>query len=534
MKRRSPAVVALTVLIVTCVLAGREGVRATADLEWPLETDLRRDIGTAEAMRLGHPLSDAAYAGEWLWYNPLTPWIVGTIAAATGQPTHTAYVRAGAWLNLLAPFALFVLVAALFEVQAAACTVVALVLLMPGREPAWLGATYSPWLLAMHFTQGLFYAALFLAWRLRSRGTMTDAMAAGGALGLVFLGHTAPALILGGSLLILLVDGCRKSGWRVVVFRRRTIAFLLTAIVVAAPFLFSLVHYAGIIQNHAVSSWTPDELSSGQFWGYIGGRLVPSWIGVVALVGYVRLWRMRSTPAGQIVLAATASALFWFVYGSIASLTTGSGFRLPTLVPSFHFLYYARAFEAIAFGLGAVSLVEWMVTRGPRAPKVALVLAALLPAVLLGAAMRNLDRYRTRPDFATESAGSRASVPHADVRAFLLGSTGPGDVILADDWTALHIIVPLGRHVVAMNEFFSNPFVDLERRRADRDRMDVLLDQGDWPAFRELAGAYGVRYVLRQAVLETEDRLACCIDRVWTSAALVAYRLRQWPEGGAP
>ena len=47
MRSRLPGIVALTVLIVTCVLAGREGVRATSDLEWPLEIDLRRDIGTA-------------------------------------------------------------------------------------------------------------------------------------------------------------------------------------------------------------------------------------------------------------------------------------------------------------------------------------------------------------------------------------------------------------------------------------------------------------------------------------------------------
>jgi hypothetical protein len=192
--------VAIAGLVLGCVLAGAEGVRATRDLQWPPGQDLSRDIAAAESIRNGHPLSDPAYEGEWLWYNPLVPAVVAGASSVLKVPIHTVYARLGAYANLIAPLGLFVLLAVLFDAWAALFAVVGLLFLVPGPEPAWLCATYSPWLLPVHFVQGLFYVALLALWSAWRNPTVGVACLAGALAGLVLLGHTAPFLILIGTI----------------------------------------------------------------------------------------------------------------------------------------------------------------------------------------------------------------------------------------------------------------------------------------------------------------------------------------------
>ena len=89
--------------------------------------------------------------------NPFVPSLVAGVATATGRPIPLIYARLGAYLNLAAPLAFFALVAAWWGRLVGLAAVLAFLFFIPGRDPGWLAATYSPWLLPMHVGQGFAY-----------------------------------------------------------------------------------------------------------------------------------------------------------------------------------------------------------------------------------------------------------------------------------------------------------------------------------------------------------------------------------------
>lgn len=129
------------------------GVRTTADLDWPCDIDIYRDIADAQNIAQGNFGTDPFYAGERRWYNPLVPSLVAGISRLTSVPVNVVYTRSGAYINMLAPVAFFSLVASLLGGRSALAATAAFILIGRQTSPSWTSATYSPWLLAGNFAQ---------------------------------------------------------------------------------------------------------------------------------------------------------------------------------------------------------------------------------------------------------------------------------------------------------------------------------------------------------------------------------------------
>ena len=155
-RRGSAALDAVAVAFV--VVAFLYGRSVTADLEWPGDPDMFRDLAVAQSMHDCRCAADPHYRGELLWYNPLTSGVVAAIAAVTGRPVNLVQVRDGVFLNLLAPFGFYVLAVVLAGRLAAVPALVAFLFLGPGQ--LFDTATYSPWLMSPNFAQGFFYLGL--------------------------------------------------------------------------------------------------------------------------------------------------------------------------------------------------------------------------------------------------------------------------------------------------------------------------------------------------------------------------------------
>src|SRR5262245_14771243 len=95
--------------ILLCALAWLPAWAATRDLAWPCETDIYRDLGSAQALIDGNWGGDPGYQGETWWYGPLIPGLVALSAKLSGSPLHVAYTTHGVYLNLLAPLAFYAL-----------------------------------------------------------------------------------------------------------------------------------------------------------------------------------------------------------------------------------------------------------------------------------------------------------------------------------------------------------------------------------------------------------------------------------------
>jgi hypothetical protein len=528
--------VAIAGLVLGCVVAGTEGIRATRDLQWPPGQDLSRDIAAAESIRNSHPLSDPAYEGEWLWYNPLVPAVVAGASSVSKVPIHTVYARLGAYADLIAPIGLFVLLAVLFDAWVALFAVAGLLFLVPAREPAWLCATYSPWLLPVHFVQGLFYFALLAVWLAWRKSTVRAACFAGALAGLVLLGHTAPFLVLTGAIglgvfLTLAAGLARGKGMR---SSREGLSsllwFALVASIVSAPYLASILgHYHAHVLNGSPSSWVPSELSGAGLPRYLRYLLKPTPVGLVAAVGLIGLIGRLRQKENQLIMAAAASALLWFIYSCVVVYADQSGWRLPPIVPSFHFLYYLRAFESVLFGLGFAAIVQVLIRAGATGRLGSSAAYALSCVVLLMWVGTRIDDYRSRSDLVDQRAAALTTFKDPDLLGlyqFIHNSTAPSDVFLSADNVGLSVVAVAGRKVVALDRFFSNPFVDWARRSRDRDRMQTLLADGDGPGFMALASRYHVRYVTTIGPLPEESVLTgCCVTRLWQSHDWFVYRV---------
>lgn len=447
---------------VACAVALWTAVQNVAGLRWPYDGDHFRDVAQAQSTLDGHPLSDPFYKGEWIWYNPLLPWLVALGSAATRLTPAEFHVQGGPWVNLLAPAA-FYLLAARLAGRGSAFAAVIIYLFLTGRtEPSLAAPTYSPWLFVATFAQGVFYLSVIVLLWAADRQTAATAVILGLFAGLTFLAHTAPALIL-----VVVALKVMAPRWLAVAG--------VTALVTASPFLYAIVgHYHLRVVNEAPQAW----------------RYLP-----VTLAGLPELlpahtMLLLAGAAGAVMLrqaalwAWLAAALGLMLYGLMRDLAPA----LPAVVPTFHFWRYTVAVLTICAGASVWRLSVRL--AGRRA--VALLIASALTTVWL-----YYPRYRSRFDFVYGRAIAEQRDPNLDLMVRFLHKSIPEDaVVLGSRGAALLVIGPAGRRTVAVNANWSNPYVDNANRVRDREEMFIALKAGDQERFTSLASRYELTHVM--------------------------------------
>ena len=271
------------VLVLLCGLALLHGLGTTHDLEWGGDSDNYRDVAAAQSILDGYFWNDSLYLGESLWYSPLTPTLVAGVSWLTNLPVHVVHTRLGAFLNLLAPICFYALLASFFNRRVAlASTAAFLFLTTPFLYPSWASATYSPNLFPVIFVQSLFYISLMVYRQAIRTGKRRWYVASGILLGLTFLGHTAPAVILGSIIVLFTLkqlfnqrqaNAPRVDMLRIVI---NVVILLVTAIIVSTPFLYT---FLGRYHLHVIN-----PLPNNWRWGQLDG------VGIVGLVATQLIW----------------------------------------------------------------------------------------------------------------------------------------------------------------------------------------------------------------------------------------------------
>jgi len=500
--------------LLMCLVAFWHGWPATCDLAWPPDFDLYRDVPIAQTMLDGGGLADPAYPGERLWYNPLVPAIIAGLSRLAGQPVPAVYARAGAYLNLLAPLCFYLAVALLFKDRLIAlASTLAFLFVTCQHPPSRACAAYSPWLFTANFTQAGFYLTLALYERALRRSRRRDFLPVGLALGLAFLGHTAPALILGSIVALHTVWTALRSLDRTLSSPQlhesivRLGIITGAALAVGAPYLrIILCHYRLDILNPAPSSWIFSRLEIENFLALVRANL--SLPNLVALVGgIVLLARPRDRVAHLLTLwLIVCLGFIGLGYGS--QLAARLDLPVFYVVPSIHFLFYLKALVSALFGYGLLALirfvlefVKYLLPRlhgcfpgllQTRVERVALILLAL------AAALWSYGPFVRQPAFNAVRERAQTVVPPGWRNAYtwIREHTSPSDGFLAPPYFGLHIVTPAGRKVVALKPVFSNPFIDAASRLEHNVAMYEYLQAGDGERFAILASAYEVRYVV--------------------------------------
>ena len=467
------------------------GVLGTRNLDWPDDPDLFRESAQAQSFADGHLLDDPYYRGEWIWYPPLVPALVAGLSRITGSPVPTVYAQAGAYLNLLGPILLAALVARCFG-SLAGLVALALYLYQVPRGPTGAAPFYSTLLYSGNFAQALFYLTLLayvsLAETHRRRYVLTGLL-----LGLTFLGHAAPFVVL---LVLFVVEFARAAARDPRAALERYGLLFATAALAAMPLLVSIVgRYHLEILNPAPTKW----IAWSATWTAIRRQMDHyTWAACVALVV---LW-VRGPREGAWVVSAWVAGAVALVGQSFAAAAYG----WPMLVPRHHLLFYVRAAQPVLVGYGASALWSgarrWIEQSRRLARPRAMVSreSTKWVAMVGGAALVVLP---VLPTVARHAGPRRTGIIHdstlqtgLDAYRWMRSALRSDDVVLATDDRALMVVGPAGAKVVVLEALFGNLYVDHGPRALARDEMLSALRRGDAAAFEVLADRYSVRYVL--------------------------------------
>jgi hypothetical protein len=459
-------------LLVLCVL---HGLLTTAEVSAPPDPDALRDIGFAQGMLDGNWFRDPVSLGEVRHYPPLVP----ALGAAVARLTHSGdllglWVAVGPWAGLLPVVAFFFLTRRLFASDVAAILGTTCFVLLNGLTvPPWVGGGYTPWLLTPLLTQAPFLGAAWVIHRQVGRAAWPDAVLIGLAIGVTFLGHVVPALLLT-AMLIAAVWAVHGVHWRILLWL--ALAGTTQLLTMAPALLPLLIAYPRGIVSTAPGMWVAEPLAPG--WGAFGGFLLLNAPGVA---GCLLGWRLRApiTRCTAAMLMAWTGLCGLFLarhYGCMA-LSPDAAVCAVFRVPVHHFLLYLQIAGACLAGWGA-----WAVWRSGvvRRDMLVVMAAAMLVAGVAGFAMRPYDRFaqimglRHFDRLVMDRAVYRWVLTHASPDSlFVTGGEG------TDLDPAAFAVMAAGRKLVATDEVFSNPYVDWTSRDVAR-RTTVAWLMGDY------------------------------------------------------
>ena len=442
----------LAALMALCV---GHGLWVTWGLTAPPDLDALRDIGFAQGILDGNWWGDPAYLGAIRYYPPLIPALMAGIALVVGsRDLPHLWIVAGPWLGLL-PVAMFFLMArAMFAARVGLIATVVFALWNGALTAPWVSGGYSPWLLTPLLAQAGFCGAALLIHARAGRGRWSDAVVIGAGIGVVFLAHVIPALLLTAMLVVASAIG---QGMRV-----RTMVWLAVAGAVQLAFMLPyllpilIVYPAGVV-HLTPGAWVADELRFDA-----GALLSVALVNAPFLLAVLFLWRWRFWPeglAGGMLLAwigicALVLARHYTCAGSDAD--SCAVFRLPV----HHFHSYLQIAASCVIGL---ALVRW----SPPRP----VWGALLAAGIAMLLFRPYDR------------AAHDAAPAIDLVAYhwILANTSPDavfDTAVPTDLASpfdpgAFAVLAAGRKLVALHTLFSNPYVPWAPR--ERLRAEISL-----------------------------------------------------------
>jgi hypothetical protein len=485
---------------VFALIAFLHGRQITADLDWPGDPDMFRDLAVAQSLVDCRCLDDPHYRGELLWYNPLTAGVVAAVATATDRPVHVVQVRDGAWLNLLAPVAFYAVVARLGGRLAALPALVAFLFLGPGR--LFDTSSYSPWLMSPNFGQAFLYLGVAAYVWAADGDRLIRWLVAGLVAGLAVLGHTAVAIVLAAVIGVDAAMSLRASGPPGRLLARAAV-LAGAAMAVASPFLYAILwHYGADVVNPVPTVWIDRSMEIDRLGTFVRGHfwrpvMAPVAVGLIAAIAGVVTGRAR-----RVLVVWSVVCLGLLSYEFVWQWYRAQGVTLPTMLPGFHFLRLLDAAESVWFGIGAAALVTVGVSRVARPVWQVTAAVVLVVITCAGAAWLAWPGYRQRHDFVAMRTSSQQMYRDEallGLRDWLRTSTPRHAVVLADAGISFAVVAPAGRRVIEVPAFFSNTFVDWGERHDAANAMWAALTSSNCAGLDEIASRFDVDYAVDQA-----------------------------------
>lgn len=482
--------------------------RTIHDLHWASEPDFDRDIAYIRTTLNGHYGQDANYAGEYMWYNPLLFLSETLIVKLTGLPINIVVARAGAFLNILSPVAFFAMVLKLFDYKVALAALLSFLFLAAGNLPCWGGATYSPWLISDSFVQFLFYINVIFCYQAYATQQMKWFVLLGASIGITFLGHSAPAILI---ILILVVLHLQNIITAAKQKEYKTITrYVLQGVVTAIPFLLCALPFLyfvwGKYDFHFVNRAIL-ECAPGIFARKESARLVEANITfslLIAAIGAIWFYlRFENKLIRRIIFSWLTITVVMYLYESIVpTLDRLDKIHLPDTIPAFHYFFYLKVLQSVFFAFGFIFLLQklsgWLSRVTKNKTNITQSTGLFIGAVLLYAVVY-YPIYIKRADFSEarqESIAKGNETDKIEVYNFIYKNVPLNNVLLCEHDYSLFPVMPTAIKMVSVETFFSNPYISYDRRENDRDAMLSYLSTSAPVTAAKLFKDYRVSIVL--------------------------------------
>lgn len=498
--------------IILLLLAFIRCYKTVHDLHWAFEPDFDRDIGYIRSALDGHYGSDPNIAGQYMWYNPLLYLSETAIVYVTGLPINVVVTRAGVFLNLLGPIVFFIMMIKLFDYKVALAALLSLLFLASGNLPGWGGATYSPWPLADSYVQFIFYLNIFFCYKAFSTQKMAWFMVLGAFLGISFLGHSAPTIII--ILLLISLQGRKvlsalksKRFTAVGTYFLQGALTIIPFFILSFPFLyFVLVKYRLHFINRIILQCAPGIFARHNTLELL--RLNITFSLVIAIIGFVWFYRNYKQPIiRSIIFTLLLITSVMYVYE--AALPTANRIlhiTLPDTIPAFHYFFYFKALQSIFFGFGFIaslgSVIRWMsdfIAKRFTVKYSAKLYSNLVVLFILLFAVGYYPIYSNRKDFVEPRQQALAKEKETDkieVYNYVSKNIPLDKVMLCGHDQSLFPVMATGIKMVSVEIYFSNPYISYEKRENDRNAMLSYLTTAQPKSAEKLFTAYKVSYVL--------------------------------------
>jgi hypothetical protein len=478
--------------------------RAVSGVTMPYDMDHFRELAYAQTMADGRLFDDPFYRGTTIWYNPLFAATIALVSRICSLGVPVALVQSGPFLSTAAQAAFFIAASCLIGPWPALIAL-AILLFVPPYEFSWAAPAVTPWLFPATFSSLFFYIGLVVCWTAVRRNTPGWWIGLGATLGIVFLGHTAPALVLGllavASIVVANPSPATLSGKRFA-----ALAMVIgAALLASAPFLYSIVVLYGLRIVHMEGfNWVADHLRVAR----AGALLQEAWLsplGALRIIGALALIRRAPSDRGAFVVVAwTALAAALFGYGWLQQLADFRG--LPPLVPQHEFYFHLKAAGHMLAGAGgwvvlttvAAAASRMLPSEARQRYREAIAGALVLLAVSL-TVRATYAGFQGKPDFQEyQREALTTSAEFAETRLLerLRTETPPDAVVLATAEDSLYRVAPAGRAIVAIPSMQSNPYIAQAARDGDQEAMMKAVRTGDSATLHALAGKYGVTHVV--------------------------------------
>src|SRR5579871_472739 len=441
--------------------------QTTHDLQWASDPDFDRDIGFVQGTLNGHYGADPNYKGEYLWYNPLLFSVEAMIAKASSLPLNIVVTRAGAYINILAPVCFFIMAISLFGFDVALAALLSFLFLASGNILGWGAATFTPWLYPVCFTQFLFYLNIILCYKAFSAEKYVWFVLLGTFIGISFLGHTAPALLI---ILIMIsvqsqkiLRSFKKKDYLLLrKYLVQGIVAFVFFIIAAMPLLYYVVgKYHLHLVNRATFEYTEGIFILSNFKAMIKANLSVSF--VVACIGFIWFYKnFQHALIRRIILSWLIFSVLMYMYSTfVATMHNKFHIKLPGTVPSFHYFFYLKALQSLFFGLGFMFLIKKLIELvGSKMNQIRTdYISYIVVATVLVCSFIYFPFYKNRNDFVLLREQALAKQDQKDkieVYHFILDNIPEDKVILCDKDPSIFPVMATARKMVSIAFTFSN------------------------------------------------------------------------------